>query len=221
MQRRQRWTNHSRRSRRRQPPQQRMRKTRLAPAPKTATPTKAGASAGRGDACARWAVAGLPARSPWTLFHGLPVYDLTPETGLRDVDLQGWSPDASVYELLLEEVQAVTVIEVGVWKGLSAVHMAEWLKNRQNGVLVAIDTWLGAPEFWDEAQITGMDAERDMYMEHGFPTVYRSFLSNMIHRGLQDVVVPLPQTSKLAHTVMHRLGVTQVDLIHIDAAHGD
>jgi len=26
-----------------------------------------------------------------------------------------------------------------------------------------------------------------MRLEHGFPTVYRTFLSNIIHKGLQEV----------------------------------
>lgn len=126
------------------------------------------------------------------VYFGAPVYDLTPQNGLRPLDLQGWSPDAPIYEHYLEQarffsffawffvlcpvgggqrcllglacggrswagsppagcpaglklplpavelscllpaapacpqVNAVTVVEVGVWKGLSTVHMADW-----------------------------------------------------------------------------------------------
>ncbi|KAL4451655.1 hypothetical protein ABPG75_007317 [Micractinium tetrahymenae] len=153
------------------------------------------------------------------LYQAQPCYDLAPGSGLRALDMQGWSPGASLYERLLEEVDAVTVIEVGVWKGLSAAHMARWLKRKGQGVLVAVDTWLGAPEFWSAFSMLGHDEGHNLSIVHGYPSVFFTFLSNMVHLGLQDAVVPLPQTSQTASVILLRLGVMEVDLVHIDAAH--
>lgn len=84
-------------------------------------------------------------------------------------------------------------------------------------MLVAIDTWLGAPEFWTKRAMA--DGERSLQLLHGWPTIYWQFLSNMIHEKLQGVVVPLPQPSKLANVLLRRLNVTAIDFMHIDAAH--
>lgn len=54
---------------------------------------------------------------------------------LRPKDLDGWSPSADVYVNLCKEVDAKVIVEVGVWKGLSASYLAGYLKSQGNGVL--------------------------------------------------------------------------------------
>lgn len=44
------------------------------------------------------------------------------------------------------------------------------------------------------------------------------FIPKQIHNGLTDVVVPLPQTSKLASVILRHLNIT-ADFVHVDAAH--
>lgn len=70
------------------------------------------------------------------------------------------------------------MIEVGVWKGLSSTHIARWLQRQNRGVLLSIDTWLGAPEFWTRRSMG--NKARSLHLEHGWPTVYWTFLSNMV-----------------------------------------
>ena len=53
---------------------------------------------------------------------------------------------------------------------------------------------------------------------NGFPQVYFKFLSNMVHLGLEQYVIPFPSTSRLAAGLLKHHNV-QADLIHIDATH--
>lgn len=69
---------------------------------------------------------------------------------------------------------------------------------------------------WTASAVSGADPSRSLLLEHGFPSIYKTFLSNMQHEQLTDVVVPLPLPSKLASVVLKRLNVT-ADLIHVDA----
>jgi hypothetical protein len=110
---------------------------------------------------------------------------------------------------------ASVIAEVGVWGGLSATLLAKALAARGEGVLFAVDTWLGAPEFWNLRFTQGQpDPDRDLELVNGYPTVYRTFLSNMVHEKVSEYVVPLP----VAAGRMQGAGI-RADLIHLDAAH--
>mmetsp|Transcript_54806 Transcript_54806/g.150834 ORF Transcript_54806/g.150834 Transcript_54806/m.150834 type:complete len:206 (+) Transcript_54806:24-641(+) len=150
------------------------------------------------------------------VYHEHDPYDgLEP----RALDLQGWSPGEAVYANLSRRAQAEVIIEVGVWKGLSAAHLARSLKLRKRGVLFAVDTWLGAAEFWARTFSRGArDPTRDLLWDHGYPSVFRTFLSNVVHLGLREYIVPFPSTSSVAATVLTWKGV-RADVVHIDAAH--
>ena len=43
------------------------------------------------------------------------------------------------------------MVEVGVWKGQSVSHLAGWLKEHKQGVLLAVDTWLGKRSWMNHA----------------------------------------------------------------------
>lgn len=138
---------------------------------------------------------------------------------LRDKDLQGWGPGADAYQKWTKHAHAKVIVEVGVWKGSSTIHLANWLKFRQNGVLFAVDTWLGALEFWNRRVSHGAyDATRDLKWINGYPSVYLTFMSNIVHAELQDYVVPFPVSSRLAAEFFAEKAL-QADFIHIDAAH--
>ena len=78
-----------------------------------------------------------------------------------------------------------------------------------------VATFAGAPEFWRSDQ---KGQERDLHFRNGYPQVYYSFLSNMVHLGLDQFVVPFPSPSRMAAGLLIHHSV-QPDLIHIDAAH--
>ena len=141
--------------------------------------------------------------------------DHKPYEGLTPApkDLSGWSAEASVYDGICERVKPSIIVEVGVWKGLSASHMAGWLKRQGGGVLFAVDSWTGSLEHWVES-----GPGTDLHLHHGFPTIYRTFISNMVHEGVSDYVVPFPVSSRLASEFFTKKGML-ADVIHIDAAH--
>lgn len=49
--------------------------------------------------------------------------------------------------------------------------------------------------------------------------VYYSFLSNIVHQGLDPFVVPIPQPTLVGADVLQQHGVKLVDFIHVDASH--
>ena len=127
------------------------------------------------------------------------------------VDMQGWGYD---HPWLAETVLALNpqvVVEVGVWKGLSTIHMADRLRSiYSSGVVVAVDTFQGSAEHWL--------GEHRVPMWNGKPSLYDTFIENVRSCELENWVVPLPIDSINAAMVLRDLGVV-VDMIHLDAAH--
>lgn len=139
---------------------------------------------------------------------------------LKDAKLSGWSPDKGFYERIVAKVSAKLIVEVGVWRGLSLVHLASSMKELMGGgAVIAVDTWLGAPEFWNRKSTAGApDNERDLKWKYGYPQVYYDFLSNVVTHRLEDVVIPLPVPSLIAAQLLQEKDAV-ADIIHIDAAH--
>jgi predicted O-methyltransferase YrrM len=134
---------------------------------------------------------------------------------LLEEDLQGWASERAVFEEVINQIKPRTIIEVGTWKGRSAVNMANLALNHCDArdlEVICVDTWLGSVEHWTD------NAEFKNFMRNGRPRLYDQFLSNVIHRGLQHIITPFPIDSINAYEVFARLGVV-ADLIYIDAGH--
>lgn len=158
------------------------------------------------------------------LLHAVDPYDgLT----LRDEDLQGWGGHPDLFERVIASAAEsakihrkrtpMTIVEVGTWKGRSAVSMADACKRLGiDAKIVCVDTWLGATEFWTNHE----DKKRykSLGLVNGYPTVYYQFLSNVVRHGHKDVIVPFPQTSMNAARFFKKSCVS-VDLVYIDASH--
>ena len=99
------------------------------------------------------------------------------------------------------------VIEVGSWKGASALKMADYVA--EGGTIVCIDTWLGDCNMYQFP---------DLHRKYGYPQVYYQFLSNVVHSGKQNVIVPMPVTSHVAALLLNSWGV-KADAVYIDASH--
>lgn len=135
---------------------------------------------------------------------------------LLPLDLQGWNGDGQVHRDLIDEVEPSLVIEVGTWKGQSAINMATHLKESGSlAKIVCVDTWLGALEFWHGLEGT---PERDLLLKNGYPQIYYQFLSNVVHMGVQKHIQPFPTTSLIAARYFVKTE-TLADLIYIDASH--
>src|SRR5687767_713314 len=131
-------------------------------------------------------------------YAGFPVRDYPP-------DLQGGA-EADFLPELVAEVRPRVAIEVGSWKGATAVRLADRLRAQgADAAVVCVDTWLGSVEHW-EGSVKGWDIRP--HLRHGYPTLYYQFLANVLHAGCADLVVPIPNTSATAARRLARLGVT-------------
>ena len=145
---------------------------------------------------------------------GTDVYDSFVPT--HPLDLQGWVGNQTIFEKLIDQQKPNVIIEVGTWKGKSAIMMANVVKRLNlNCKIYCVDTWLGAIEFWDWLSHT---PERNLHLKHGYPQVYYQFLSNVVHTNNQDVIIPVPLPSNLGCKLLKRKNI-QSQLIYIDASH--
>ena len=125
-------------------------------------------------------------------------HDVYKDLILRPLDLHGWGKNLPLYKKLINEIQPEIVVEVGVWKGSSTIYMAQELKKLGKGKIVAVDTWLGAIEFWTKHILGPKDKTRDLKWENGYPSIYYNFLSNVVHQNVTNQVIPFPVPSSLA-----------------------
>lgn len=129
-------------------------------------------------------------------------------------DMQGWNTDHELLIRAVDMVRPATVVEVGVWKGRSVITMGRKMRQLNlEGVIIAIDTWLGSSEHWFDRAYN-----ESLRFEAGYPKLYHCFMQNMIAEGLHDLVVPLPIDSVNAAEVLRGRNI-QIDLLHIDGAH--
>ena len=132
-------------------------------------------------------------------------------------DAHGWGGQSPAFREIIQEVKPHLIVEVGTWKGASALEMASIV--RELGLeteILCIDTWLGALEFWTDQN----DPHRylSLQLRYGYPGVYYQFLANVCHRGFQDMVVPFPQTAATAALWLRHFGIT-AELVYVDASH--
>jgi len=131
-------------------------------------------------------------------------------------DLQGWQSQHRYLADSVARASPSVIVEVGVWKGGSCLELARAVQaNNLASVVIAVDTWLGSSDHW---QVDHWHAE--LGFEFGYPTLYRTFLANMMLGGVRNVVIPLPLDSTNAYEVLKHFAVVP-DLVHIDAAHDE
>jgi hypothetical protein len=127
-------------------------------------------------------------------------------------DLQGWNYEHDIFERIINDTKPKTIIEVGTWKGASAITMANIARCK----VYCVDTWLGSLEFYIGEYAN--TPERDLMLKHGYPQVYYQFISNVIHAGLQDFIIPIPATSSTGAAILKAREV-KAELIYIDGSH--
>jgi hypothetical protein len=132
------------------------------------------------------------------------------------VDLQGWGSDHPILERTIAAVRPTVIVEVGTWKGASAIHMARIVQRLGlDTIIICVDTWLGSPEHYLARQPGWRES---LLMRQGFPHLYFTFLSNVVHAGVADIIVPLPNTSENAAVILREHGI-RPEFVYIDAAH--
>jgi hypothetical protein len=109
---------------------------------------------------------------------------------------------------------SVLALEVGVWKGGSVITMAQQMRDLGvDGVVIAVDTWLGAWDHW-----TMDEWFPELRLEGGLPGLYDVFRSNVIERNLQQYILPLPLDSVNAAHVLKHFEIYP-EVLHIDGGH--
>lgn len=142
--------------------------------------------------------------------------DHNPYKGFKKVepDLQGWGSEHPVFEEIIATLKPRRIIEVGTWKGASAINMANLCKKYlgdEDFEIVCVDTFLGSFEHWDRTSIK-------MDFINGRPDIYNKFLTNVIEAKLQNVITPFPVDATNGYFTLKGMGY-QADLIYIDAGH--
>lgn len=132
-------------------------------------------------------------------------------------DRHGWGSDSLVFRDLIMRLRPELIIEVGTWKGASAIHMADICAELDLPTkILCIDTWLGAAEFWTD--LDDPDRYQSLKRIYGYPSVYYQFVSNVKRAEHEDRILAFPQTSLIAGRLLKSWGV-QADLIYLDASH--
>jgi len=132
-------------------------------------------------------------------------------------DAHGWGGQSPAFRELISQTKPRLIVEVGTWKGASALEMAAVARDIGLPVkIVCIDTWLGALEFWTDQT----DAKRylSLQLKNGYPSVYYQFLANVCHQGFQDQIIPFPQTASNAALWFRFYGIA-AELVYLDASH--
>jgi len=132
-------------------------------------------------------------------------------------DARGWGGESPAFRELISEIKPRLIIEVGTWKGASALEMVRVTRALALPTqIVCVDTWLGALEFWTNQN----DPERyeSLELHHGYPAVYYRFLANVCHEHFQDRIVPFPQTASTAAMWFRYYGIT-AEMVYVDASH--
>ena len=115
------------------------------------------------------------------------LYDSNPYRGFYRAlgkDMQTWGGNKPIFGVLVEQVRPRLVVEVGSWKGGSAISMASRIRDLDlRGQVLCVDTWLGSLEHW----LAKEDRERRSYYDslqfkHGYPQLYYQFIVNVVAR---------------------------------------
>lgn len=127
----------------------------------------------------------------------------------RDIEVlpfdgHGWYMNGGQLQQLIYKYKVNTIIEIGSWLGCSTRHMGSLLPP--TGKVYAVDHWKGSVEH----QPGGSAYYKAL------PYLYQQFLSNVIHAGLTDKIVPVRMSSLEA---VEYLKDVKPDLIYIDAGH--
>ncbi|WP_367870084.1 class I SAM-dependent methyltransferase [Luteolibacter sp. Populi] len=132
-------------------------------------------------------------------------------------DASGWGSDSPAFGELVETLRPRRIIEVGTWKGGSALTLASHAARLGlDAEILCVDTWLGALEMWTDLE----DADRHgaLALKHGYPTLYYQFLANVCRAGRQGMITPFPVPSVTA-AQWFALRDVRADLIYIDGSH--
>lgn len=153
-------------------------------------------------------------------------------------DVQGWNSDFSIFDDLASEAMArsrgrdrVVAIEVGSWKGRSAIHIAKALieanaerKRAEFSVdsalptgrdlfVYCVDTWQGGIDHL----LSDLPHDR-LPRRNGASTLYEQFLWNCLKANVSSLIRPLPMPSSIAAKLLAAHEIV-ADFVYVDGDH--
>lgn len=138
---------------------------------------------------------------------------------LIELDLQGWGSDDPIFDQVLTKMRPSTIIEVGSWKGRSAVNMANICSHLGvSAKIICIDTWLGSLENYSRHDGDNKWLHEALRLERGYPKLHELFISNVVQSGAANAIIPLPLPSSIAARVIAEKNIL-ADVIYVDGSH--
>ncbi len=143
-----------------------------------------------------------------------PYSDLSFVEGRR-LDLQGWNSDSPVFRSVIQKVEPDLIIEVGTWKGASAINMSEISKeiNHNDVEIICVDTFLGSSEHWFDNY-----KKLSLNINLGYPSLFHQFMTNVVLTESTDTITPFPIDSFSGADFLKSVEVN-ADIVYVDAAH--
>lgn len=121
-----------------------------------------------------------------------------------------------IFKLITDAVRPLNLIELGSWAGRSAIT---WLHNApRDATIVCVDTFLGSWEHVLDINPSSEWGGKNLKFQQGFPSIYETFLSNIVKAGFSRKVLPICNTTQNAFEILKRLNL-KFELVYVDAAH--
>jgi hypothetical protein len=159
------------------------------------------------------------------LYRGTdPFEDYLPNESL--VDMETWNTGGA-FKFLIPYLRPRLILEVGTWKGSTAIHMATLLNNYGiHSEIVCIDTFCGSEVHWlghlltesKEMGITDESLYAGLKIKKGRPTLFDIFMNNCVCAKATSRITPFPCSSESAFFALQAMHA-RPDLIYIDAGH--
>ena len=134
--------------------------------------------------------------------------------GVED-DLQGWGSNNGAFRHVITALRPTTIIELGTWKGASAIHMARLCRELGIGAqILCIDNFIGFPSYYFRKE----QAAKEFKLKGGFPRLYWTFMKNVVTAGVSDMITPLVQMTDHGAQICKAKRIS-ADLIYVDGDH--
>jgi len=131
------------------------------------------------------------------IINSYKIYDYNPQ---YELDLETWGGKNNLFNELILKINPKIIIEIGTFKGCSAITMAQSLKNLnlQNSKIICIDSWVRDFLINVNRKLKDKENLKNSHLKCGLPDTYYRFLSNVIISNCQQQIVPFPSPSSQA-----------------------
>jgi len=123
-----------------------------------------------------------------------------------------------IFYILSQLIEPKIVLEIGSWEGSSALSWGK-ATEEYNTTILCVDTWLGSVEHYENVLCYDDEWSRDhLFLNDGYPTIYKTFVTNIRQNNLQDRIIAIPIDSRQAFIILEKNNISP-DICYIDAAH--